>query len=509
MTAPDGFTTHYSYDSRNRLTSLSGLSGLTSYNYDPLSRRIARTLPNGTNTSYTYDAAGRLTSLTESVSSVPLSSFDYSYNALGNRVSATDVGNTSTFTYDALNRLVTVAPTTPTVDAEFYLYDAAGRRLASHRSSLHKYDAANRLVEDDRFLCSYNPNGNLISKSDKASGLATQYSYSVDNQLVRIDFPDGTTARYRYDPRGRRIEKDVNGIVSRYIYDGEDILFELDSGNNVTARFVHGPRLDEPISVTRSSETYFFNFDALGSVVSLTDAAGTIVKAYRYDSFGRSSDLTGFVNSYSFTGREFDSEAGLYYYRSRYYDAETGRFLQEDPIRFAGGSTDLYAYVLNDPLNWVDPFGLSPCGPDWLDWLQTGLDLGGLIPGFGEPLDLLNAAIYGLRGDKLNAGLSAAGAIPFAGWAATGAKVGRKALKNVDGGQALVETVLRNADEWLGPGYRQIDEGVYRSADDTRQFRMTNDDLLDPNQGPHVHFEAIGPDGRAIVENSHVGLIDP
>jgi len=77
---------------------------------------------------------------------------------------------------------------------------------------------------------------------------------------------------------------------------------------------------------------------------------------------------------------------------------------------------------------------------------------------------------------------------------------------NVMGGELTEAAALANAEEWLGPGYTEIAPGVYRSADNLRQFRMTNKDLLDPAQGPHVHFEAIGPDGRVRIENSHVKL---
>lgn len=88
-------------------------------------------------------------------------------------------------------------------------------------------------------------------------------------------------------------------------------------------------------------------------------------------------------------------------------------------------------------------------------------------------------------------------------------KVSTKGYGNVGGGATTAENALTQAEKYLGPGYKEISPGVYRSADGTRQFRMTNSDLLDPRQGPHVHFEAIGPDGRTIVENSHVTITNP
>lgn len=93
-----------------------------------------------------------------------------------------------------------------------------------------------------------------------------------------------------------------------------------------------------------------------------------------------------------------------------------------------------------------------------------------------------------------------------------GAKITEPSIKgfgNIGGGITTVESALGNAQKWLGPGYKEIAPGVYRSADNTRQFRMTVSDLTDSRQGPHVHFEAISPDGRTIIENSHVAITNP
>jgi hypothetical protein len=114
-----------------------------------------------------------------------------------------------------------------------------------------------------------------------------------------------------------------------------------------------------------------------------------------------------------------------------------------------------------------------------------GLDVTGLIPGFGEIADGANALIYLARGDNLNAGLSAAAMIPFAGWAATGGKLVNKAIKtvNITTKAQKAKAALRLAERILGKGYKEIAPGVYRSADGLKQFRMTDSDLL--NKVPH------------------------
>ena len=93
--------------------------------------------------------------------------------------------------------------------------------------------------------------------------------------------------------------------------------------------------------------------------MAITDANKTAVQRYIYDAFGLPKATTSFKNSYQFTGREWDKETGLYFYRARYYDPLLGRFIQKDPIGFKGGDMVLYGYTSNNPLNHVDPNGLA------------------------------------------------------------------------------------------------------------------------------------------------------
>src|SRR5271156_4793980 len=114
----------------------------------------------------------------------------------------------------------------------------------------------------------------------------------------------------------------------------------------------------------RGGATSFYNPDALGSVTSLSNSAGSIANTYTYDSFGKLTASTGsLVNPFRYTARESDTETGLYYYRARYYDPTTGKFLSEDPIHFAG-SINFYSYVSNNPVLRIDPSGLIHQAPD-------------------------------------------------------------------------------------------------------------------------------------------------
>lgn len=100
--------------------------------------------------------------------------------------------------------------------------------------------------------------------------------------------------------------------------------------------------------------------DGLGSITTLTAANGTVAETHTYDSFGNgnTTNSTGSLTNYfRYTGREYDTESGLYFYRARYYDSSLGRFLSEDPVGFDEG-TNSYRYVRNDPALLIDPSGL-------------------------------------------------------------------------------------------------------------------------------------------------------
>jgi len=360
-TAPG--TTLYAYDLAGRLTALTTPASQTiTLAYDASGRLDTISFPNGVVSDYGYDTQGRLNTLTHTLGVNPsFVDFGYTYNPVGNILSIVDQVTslqTRTFAYDALQRLKSDGTTgTP----ESYDYDLTGNRTTSFLSTLHTHDDANRLLEDDQFTYTYDANGNLATKTDKTTSDVTTYTWDAQDQLVQITFPDTTTATYRYDGLGRRIEKNVNGSITRYIYDGEDIVLEYDGTNTFVARYSHGQQTDQPLAVQRAGVGFFYyHADHQGSITHLTDSSGLVANSYQYDSYGRTLTVSETLpQPFTYTGREFDNESGLYYYRARYFDSQTGRFLSEDPIRFRGGDQSLYVYVFNNPVNFGDPSGLQ------------------------------------------------------------------------------------------------------------------------------------------------------
>jgi len=300
-------------------------------------------------------------------------SYRYTHDTIGNRTSMTDTSGAHNYAYDELYRLIEA--THPTMPTEEFSYDPVGNRMGT------TVNAANRLLDDGSYTYAYDNNGNLTGKTSKTDpNDVTTYVYDPENRLVQVT-AQGMSASYLYDPFGRRIQKTVNGVPTGYLYDNEDIIAEYDSTGTVTTAYTHGPGIDEPLSMARGTETYFYHADGLGSVTTMTDQTGAIAQKYEYDAYGKIT-LTldpSPVQPYTYTAREHDGETGLYFYRARYYDATVGRFISEDPIRFAGGDVNLYSYVRNQPTRYIDPWGLylgqvppAPPGYNPLTW-KSGL----------------------------------------------------------------------------------------------------------------------------------------
>ncbi len=391
MIDPTGLTT-YTYDALNRLTSITNNKGqVTSFTYDALGRRTSTTHANGVVTSYTYDAASQLLTLGHQLGATTINSFDYTYDKVGNRKTKTSRDGLHDYTYDVLNRVTQAVNPLPTNPLETFNYDPVGNRTNSNQNGSSTFNQANQLLEDANFTYQYDNNGNQTRKTAKVGGAFTAYEYDAENKLVRAVI-NGTTVNYRYDGLGRRVEKEVIAVgttTTRYVYDNEDILLEVDGSNQVVARYTHGPGIDEPLIMEKNNQSFYYHADGLGSITDLTNSSGTIVQSYAYSSFGKiESQLdSNFIQPYTFTSREFDPETDLYFYRARYYDPQTGRFLSEDPFNIASLVAERarsllpaagdrltvalrlpslldnqFAYVINNPINSSDPSGRGPIG---------------------------------------------------------------------------------------------------------------------------------------------------
>jgi RHS repeat-associated protein len=208
----------------------------------------------------------------------------------------------------------------------------------------------------------YDANGNLVADGDRT------YEWDAEDRLVRVSHGTTELARFVYDGFGRRVQKIAGAAARSYIYDDDDIIQERLEGGGTTT-FFHGPGIDQPLAKQDAAGAVsYYVADRLGSVVQATDSGAAVILSRRYDPYGQL--LSGAATpGYAFTGREWDAETDLYYYRARYYDAKSGRFISEDPLGLEGG-VNPYWYADAQPNNLVDPHG------ELAQAVAAGLDLG-------------------------------------------------------------------------------------------------------------------------------------
>jgi RHS repeat-associated protein len=284
-----------------------------------------------------YDALTRLVRVIRPDGTPEGSVTSYAYDAAGNRTRATDPnGNTTRYAHDALRRLVRVT-------------DATGGTAG------YAYDPAERLLRVGEVTYEHDANGNLTRKVE--GGETTSYAYDFEDRLTRA----GDTS-YAYDAFGRRVSKETGGEKTTYLFDGPKVVRETTAGE--TTSYVRG--LDRQVVSMRrgSSSPSYYHHDAIGSVVGLSDEAGSLTDSYSYDALGNTLSSTGTTPSpYRYLGNAFDPGSGLHDFHARAYDANLGRFLSRDPVAgFASMPQTLnpYAYGYGNPLAYPDPDGECP-----------------------------------------------------------------------------------------------------------------------------------------------------
>jgi RHS repeat-associated protein len=339
----------------------SSVAGQFNFGYDTLSRRTSLTRPNGVSTAYNYDSLSRLLSVLHQAGGTTIDGAAYAVDAVGNRTAKQNLlnGVTENYTYDLIYQLTQAAQGTNVTES--YAYDAVGNRLTSLTVPSLSYNSSNELLSTSRSSYTYDYNGNLTSKTNSSG--TTGFTWDYENRLTSVTLPgSGGTVTFKYDPFGRRIQKSGPAGTTNYLYDGANVVTDLDLNGAVLARYTQGVGIDEPLASVTGFGTAFFEADGLGSVTSLSGASG-LTDTYTYKPFGITTATGSNSNRFRFTGREWDSETNLYYYRARYYDPQTGRFISEDPTSFQSGDVNFYVYVSNFPTGWVDPFGLVEGSP--------------------------------------------------------------------------------------------------------------------------------------------------
>lgn len=383
MTDPDNSVTRYTYDKLNRLNTVTAPGGVTNYDYyqSGLKRKIK--YPNGTTTDYTYDGTGRVETIINNQNSSLVSSFEYGYTdetgkrsnnrtlQIENNGSGEEI---TTYLYDAADRLQSI---TYPDKATTYTYDEASNRTSEVALTIpgsavsvdktHVYTSKNQLdyITDNLDSANsvdytYDDNGNQILKTKGAT--TTTFIYGVRDKLQEIFESGQSQGWYGYDYAGMRVTKQTGDNTTHYTYDDSSVLIQFDGAGDTTAKYEYGP--DQLLSMDHHTDgRQFYLFDALGSVVNLTTDAGAIKTRYQYDAWGNPRNTVGSSeNIFGFTGHEKDTETGLYYFKARFYDPDTGRFITQDP--YLGDintppSLHRYLYAYSSPMVYVDLDGYS------------------------------------------------------------------------------------------------------------------------------------------------------
>jgi RHS repeat-associated protein len=353
----------FSYDLAGRLLSSSTPIGTVNYAYDGRGAMASRQVAGQPALSYSYDPAGNLTS-----AALPQASASFTYNPRNQLSNITRPnGVSSAYTYDADARLLTLthAAGASTIDAESYGYDSVGNRY-SHSTSIGQslvtqptanlYNANNQLTLFGSVPDSYDANGNLVRE-----GTTTAYTWDGRNRLKSIITAAGQTTNFSYDFAGNLIAQADSGsslnLTKSFVLDNVTNVAYESASDGTSYSVVSGRSIDSHFAIAQSSGQVLYGLsDAINSTVATTDQTGAIKSLFLYDPFGQTT-TTG-TYPFQFTGR-MPISSTAYYYRARFYNSQTGRFISEDPAGFTA-DINLYRYVNNNPSSARDPLGLGP-----------------------------------------------------------------------------------------------------------------------------------------------------
>ena len=379
------FGTKFGYDDENRPTSLTYSIGATTIGQstttiDKLNRTTFSAVKLGSKTftsEYHFAAGGYGTgSVTNLVSSItqPGCNCGYSYDDNGNIASATLNGKWTGYTYDALGQLVQVNDHSDTRSGENgttwkYTYDLGGNILKKERFAYndtttpletvtYTYGDANwrdKLTAVNGNAIRYDAIGNPLS-----DGTWT-YTWQNGRQLQKMQ-KSGVTAEFVYNADGLRVQKTVNGVATKYTLHGKNVV-HMTSGTDELHFFYDAQ--NRPAVVVYNGTAYAYVKSLQGDIVALLNGAGNVVVSYAYDAWGAPigksgsmAETLGSVQPFRYRGYVFDEETGLYYLRSRYYNAVLSRFINMDSVLLKGIlQSNQQAYCINNPILYSDSNG--------------------------------------------------------------------------------------------------------------------------------------------------------
>jgi RHS repeat-associated protein len=378
-----GSSISYTYDNDNLPTQI----GLEALSYDSQNGLLLGSSISGVISSLGYNTYGEITSDVTKRGTTNVFSLSMTKDALGRVQSKTEVSPSGTnifaYSYDASERLTDVQKNG--VPFSHYDYDSNSNRIAGNVNGAAvtaSYDEQDRLVAYGANSYTYNLNGEILTKVTGAQ--TTNYSYDSVGNLKSVTLPSGKVISYLIDGQNRRIAKSVNGTLQfGYVYSSQTKLIAVtNAAGQILQQYVYGKKSNLPDYIITGSGTYSVSSDQVGSPrVIVNVATGAVAEEITYDEFGNIiSDTNPGFQPFGFAGGLLDQDTKLTQFGAREYDPSTGRWISKDPILFNGGDTNLYGYVgtvgkpsletnlyqysMSDPINFVDPTGLSASATD-------------------------------------------------------------------------------------------------------------------------------------------------
>jgi len=404
----------------NSLSSTNQVISTYAYAYTDANKVDTITLKDGTWWDYGYDDKGQVTSgerkglNSGTPTTLPSYNFGYAFDDIGNRISATEGTITTQYQANALNQYSQITypdakylrgevavgttsielnkqPATDTAGFNLLLWSSL-QGLVSNENDFYitategagppKVEKRLALSPTGTLAPSYDLDGNLLQDA------LWDYEWNAENRLVKqthradltLDQLERVQLEFVYDSQGRRVKKAVstwNGSSfvpaseTLFLYDGWNLVAEIDSSSQSVVRsYTWGMDLSGSLqgaggvggllSVEKGADVFLPSYDHNGNITAYSDASGSIVAEFEYDPFGRLLRETGdHVEDvvHRFSTKYQDQESGYYYYGFRYYDSETGRWLNRDPIEEQGGY-NIYGFVGNGGVNGYDYLGM-------------------------------------------------------------------------------------------------------------------------------------------------------
>ncbi len=372
------WTTEYTYDKDNRpvTAKVNGKTVTDSYNATGTraSRVYGFSTPYTVALTYLAGANGSKTAMLQSYQNGSEAAYTYAYDDNGNVTSITKGSASASYTYDALNQLTRVNDGF-TNKTTTYTYDNAGNLLEKKEYAYttgalgtptdtvtYAYDSTwkDKLTSYDGQAITYDEIGNPLSYRG--------YTLSWQGKRLQSLSGNNTTASYTYDEQGVRSSKTVNGVTTTFSYNGSLLMAQVQgSGTSQVKQLFSYDANGDVISVNYNGTEYFYLRNGQNDVVGLMDANGNRVVEYTYDAWGKLISTSGTLatslgadNPFRYRGYYYDTETGLYYLMTRYYDPEVCRFISADVYMTTGQGVlggNMWAYCLNNPANMTDSNG--------------------------------------------------------------------------------------------------------------------------------------------------------